>query len=89
MSVCSELPGTAEAAIKAQFRFGRSNGAMLLMYRPITSKLEGIDQLLSPGNYEHLRDKFLVTEIVTCSAYAMYFTKTGLSFQSVPSLTTF
>ncbi|KAJ3844395.1 hypothetical protein F5878DRAFT_602097 [Lentinula raphanica] len=67
-----EIPGLIEAELKACFKFGRDHGAVLLMSRPVTSKLEGLDSLLSKGCYDHLLHKYLVTEIVTCSAYAMY-----------------
>ena len=58
--------------LKAEFKFSRRNGAALLMYEPTTSVLEGFDRLLSAEQYEHLRDMNLVTEVVTCSAYALY-----------------
>ena len=69
---CREVAGVAKMLLKAEFKFSKCNGAALLMYEPTTSILEGYDHLLSAAQYEHLRDMNLVTEVVTCSAYALY-----------------
>ena len=66
------VAGMASLLMKAEFKFTRRNGAALLMYEPRTSVLEGVDRLLSASQYEHLRDMHLVTEVVTCPAYALY-----------------
>ena len=75
---CSGNAAVAETVFKAQFKFGRSRGAVLLMMKPITFKLEGVDNLLKPGYYDHLRDKYFITEIVMCTSYAMYLSSTSL-----------
>ena len=62
----------AEAVLQASFKFGRNYGAVLLMRKPVTSKLEGLEQVLVPGGYEHLKHKHVVSEVVTCPAYALY-----------------
>lgn len=69
---CSGIPDVAEAILRAKFAFGRTYGAVLLMNKPTTSRLEETHHLICPENDGHLRNKQLVTEIVTCPAYAMF-----------------
>ena len=63
-----------DAALQTQFRCGRHYGAFLLMSKPTTTKVEDLDDVLLAGEYEHLKGKKVVAEIVTCPAYALYLT---------------
>ena len=62
----------AEAVLQTSFKFGRNYGAVLLMRKTVTSKLEDLEKLLQPGGYDHRKGKYVVSEIVTCPAYALY-----------------
>lgn len=73
MHTCSKIADAAELAIQSQFQCSEDYGAILLMHKPTTSKLEGdLNALLETGEYAHLRDMCLVTEVETCPAYALY-----------------
>ena len=69
----SELPGFASADIKCKFQFSQEYGAILLMHHPSTSVIQGdLNCLLRDGQFEHLKKKYLVTQVVNCPSYALY-----------------
>ncbi|TFK98209.1 hypothetical protein BDV98DRAFT_214707 [Pterulicium gracile] len=67
-----QLAPLGEIAIQSQYQCSRDYGAILLMHKPSTTKLEGSLDTLKSADFEHLLGMYLVTEVDTCPAYAMY-----------------
>ena len=55
------------------------------MNRLTASRLEGAHHLICPENQEHLRDKHLVTEVMTCPAYALYLSNKSKFLFNLPA----
>ncbi len=67
------MAGIAEASVKTQWGFGSSRGAVLIMHEPQTSYIPGeLLQRLAQSPADCLKEKILVTDVSSCSSYAMY-----------------
>ncbi|KDQ61837.1 hypothetical protein JAAARDRAFT_55158 [Jaapia argillacea MUCL 33604] len=66
-----EVPGVAEATIQGRWQFGAKSGALLVMVNPRATYIPKtlVKQL---GNATMLKDKSIVTEVVSCPAYSLY-----------------
>ncbi|KAJ7025922.1 hypothetical protein C8F04DRAFT_1126770 [Mycena alexandri] len=69
-----KIPGIAEASIKGQWKFKTGKrGALLAMAQPRSSKFSSENVLLKRlVDRPELKDKYLVTETVSCHAYSLY-----------------
>ncbi|KAJ7759647.1 hypothetical protein B0H16DRAFT_1534018 [Mycena metata] len=69
-----KIPGIAEASIKGQWKFKTGKrGALLVMAKPRSCKFSSENVLLKRlVDRPELKDKYLVTETVSCHAYSLY-----------------
>jgi len=66
------VAGLADTSIKGQWEFGSKRGALLIMSRPRSSYLPPKVFLKQLVDIPALRDKSLVTEVISCPAYSLY-----------------
>ncbi|KAF9461885.1 hypothetical protein BDZ94DRAFT_1298991 [Collybia nuda] len=68
-----QLPaGLAEASIRGQWQFGKRRGALLIMSQPRSQHIPSNTFLKDLIGISKLKDKALVTEVVSCPAYSLY-----------------
>ncbi|KAF9463819.1 hypothetical protein BDZ94DRAFT_1258086 [Collybia nuda] len=69
----STVAGLAEASIKGRWEFGKESGALLVMAQSRSCRISDHGTLLKRlFEKPELNGKSLVTEVVTCPAYALY-----------------
>jgi len=66
------VAGLANASIKGQWKFGSRRGALLAMSRPVSSYVPPKVLLKHLVDIPILKNKELVTEVVSCPAYSLY-----------------
>ncbi|KAJ7719437.1 hypothetical protein DFH07DRAFT_314285 [Mycena maculata] len=67
------VSGVAEASIKGEWKFrSGKTGALLVMAKPRSSLMAVNAVLTNLVDLPALKDKYLVTETITCHAYSMY-----------------
>ena len=67
----SVLAGLADASIKGRWEFGSKRGALLIMAKPRSSYIpQTLLRLLI--DIPALKDKSIVTEVISCPAYSLY-----------------
>ena len=77
----SGVAGLAEASIKGQWEFGMRRGALMIMSRPCRSYIPPKVFLKQLVDIPALKDKSLITEVVSCPAYGLYLSSASESCQ--------
>ena len=67
----SGVTGLANASIKGQWEFGIKRGALLIMSQPHSSYIPPKVLLKQLVDIPVLRNKSLVTEVISCPAYSL------------------
>ena len=77
----SGVAGLADASIKGQWEFGTRRGALLIISQPHSSYIPPKVFLKNLVDIPALRNKALVTEVISCPAYSLYLSSASGCFQ--------